>query len=288
MIINNESVLSYFIPHPHTHQKAKLLHWHYFIIYILLFMLLQVGINLVNLYKPGVLGIESSITVPQIINDTNIQREKNGLNPLKESKDLDSAAYSKAKDMFAEDYWAHYSPSGKDPWSFILSSGYKFSYAGENLARNFYNSADVVTAWMNSPSHRENILNPHYQDIGIAVVPGTLLGEKTTLVVQMFGTPYSPISAVPQITPVPIHLIAQNKPITVNNNYQGRPLVDPSMVSKMFSLIILGGLGILIILDYLILRKRGVIRISAHHFAQLSLLVLAIVAILVAKVGAII
>ena len=141
--------------------------------------------DLVSIYKPGVLGVESNISVEEIVNDTNIERQKTGLPPLTLNSNLSTAAKLKADNMFAENYWAHFSPSGKDPWGFINSAGYKFSYAGENLARNFYNPEDVVKAWMASASHRENILNPKYQDIGIAVEEGILQGQKTTLIVQM-------------------------------------------------------------------------------------------------------
>jgi hypothetical protein len=89
--------------------------------------------------------------------------------------------------MFSNNYWAHFSPQGKSPWDFIVGAGYTYTLAGENLAKNFNDSVGVVDAWMNSPSHRENLLKPGYKEIGFAVVNGTLNGEETTLVVQMFG-----------------------------------------------------------------------------------------------------
>src|SRR3989344_6111174 len=149
-----KSLFYLFIPHPQTHQKAHLLSWHFLVIYILLFMFLKVGLDLVGIYKPGVLGVDSNITATQIIEDTNIERAKNNLPSLIENQALSNAAKLKAQNMFAENYWAHFSPSGKDPWEFMLNSGYKFSFAGENLARNFASADDVVKAWMNSPSHK--------------------------------------------------------------------------------------------------------------------------------------
>src|SRR5688500_3439353 len=139
-------LLHYFLPHPHTHQKAKLLSWHFFFIYVLLFILLRVVLDIVSIYQPGVLGVDSNITVSEVIDQTNQQREKLNLSTLKESDLLNQAAKAKALNMLEENYWAHYAPSGKDPWSFIIGSGYKFSYAGENLARNFYTSDEVVKA----------------------------------------------------------------------------------------------------------------------------------------------
>ena len=46
-----------------------------------------------------------------------------------------------------------------------------------------------MTAWMNSPTHRDNVLRKDFTEVGFAVVDGTLGGEQTTLVVQMFGKP---------------------------------------------------------------------------------------------------
>ncbi|NMB56617.1 hypothetical protein GYA19_01610, partial [Candidatus Beckwithbacteria bacterium] len=59
-------------------------------------------------------------------------------------------------------------------------------------AKDFDNAKDLVAAWMNSPNHKANILNSNYQDIGIAVVMGDFKGEETILIVQMFGTEFTP------------------------------------------------------------------------------------------------
>src|SRR3989338_676493 len=187
----------FFLPHPETHKKAHLLSFKALAVYILFFLMLSLTFRATNVYKPGVLGVESSISQSEVIRLTNIEREKNGLRAVSEDPRLNAAAMEKAKNMFEENYWAHFSPSGKDPWGFINGAGYKFSYAGENLAKSFYQSDEVVKAWMASRTHRENILNKHYLNIGIAVLEGTLNGEKTTLVVQEFGTPVD--TAIAQI-----------------------------------------------------------------------------------------
>lgn len=287
----------YFLPHRETHKKAKLLSWHYLIIYALLFVLLRTSIEAVNVFRPGVLGIESSVTSQRIIEDTNRQRQALGLSALSENAALDSAAQMKAKNMFEENYWAHFSPSGKDPWTFILNSGYKFSYAGENLARNFYNSDDVVKAWMNSPAHKDNLLNPNYQDIGVAVVDGVLNGQKTTLVVQMFGKPYQALAAIPQVkvgpqeVQVPVEEVAQDRPVYVagvQNSLAAqtvKPVLDPYLIIRIAGMSLILFIGTLIALDFLILRKRGVFRFSSHHFAHLGFLAAAGASLLLTQVG---
>src|SRR3972149_9762200 len=96
--------------------------------------------------------------------------------------------------MFQENYWSHYSPDGKTPWDVILGAGYKYEYAGENLAKNFLFSNGFVDAVMNSTTHRDNLLKKEYTEVGYAIVNGTLNGEQTTLVVQEFGKPMTSVS----------------------------------------------------------------------------------------------
>lgn len=136
----------------------------------------------------NILGFSSTITTSTVVEHTNLERQRLGLPPLRLDGVLSQAAAAKASDMFADQYWAHFSPSGETPWDFMKSAGYRYTVAGENLARDFMETDDMVRAWMNSPTHRENIVNDRYSDIGIAVVNGTLNGVETTLVVQMFGT----------------------------------------------------------------------------------------------------
>ena len=170
---------NWFLPHKDTHKKAHLISWEAILIYVLFFMLLQVGFSIISYTKPGVLGITANIDQKKVIELTNIEREKKGLPPVLENEALDKAARLKAENMFSENYWAHFAPSGKTPWDFILGAGYHFTFAGENLAKNFYSSDEVVAAWMASPTHRDNLLNSHYKDIGIAVTEGILNGQKT-------------------------------------------------------------------------------------------------------------
>lgn len=142
-----------------------------------------------------ILGYATNITVDQVVAQTNQQRSAVGLAPLQFSGVLSSAAQAKAQDMFSNNYWAHVSPSGKQPWDFIREAGYSYQAAGENLARDFYQTDTMMGAWMASPTHKANIVNTKYSQIGVAVVNGTLEGTETTLVVQMFGNPVGATAA---------------------------------------------------------------------------------------------
>lgn len=123
----------------------------------------------------------------EIIKLTNEERKAHGLSILLESDQLNEAAGKKAEDMFQQNYWKHISPGGKTPWQFIKESGYQYLFAGENLARGYITAKDTVLAWMESPGHRDNILNADYNEIGVAVKTGILTGNKTVLSVQEFG-----------------------------------------------------------------------------------------------------
>jgi hypothetical protein len=150
-----------------------------------------------------ILGYASSITPAQVVELTNAQRAQVGLAPLSLNSKLTSAALSKGQDMFNDQYWAHIAPDGKEPWSFIGEAGYSYRVAGENLARDFSNTGDMMGAWMRSPTHKANIINSRYQEIGIAVIDGVLGGHETTLVVQMFGSPQQVAAVVTPKAPEP-------------------------------------------------------------------------------------
>jgi len=187
--MKNKGLFSLFLPGRHNYYRARLLHLPVLAMMVFVFLLFHTSFSLLALSRPAVLGYSSEITPAKIIELTNKEREKNGLGLLKNNSLLNEAARRKAADMFAFDYWAHESPTGRKPWDFFKEVHYDYVYAGENLARDFYRSEAVVAAWMASPTHRENILNGKYQEIGVAVVDGVLNGVETTLVVQLFGTP---------------------------------------------------------------------------------------------------
>lgn len=135
---------------------------------------------------------EVILSQEEIIKETNLQREKNGLLPLKENSILNLMAQKKIEDMFKYQYFSHYSPSGKRVADLAKDFNYEFLIVGENLAMgNFSSEKDLVASWMESPGHRENILNPKYQEIGVAVQKGFFEGKIVWMAVQHFATPLS-------------------------------------------------------------------------------------------------
>lgn len=140
-------------------------------------------------FRIGVLDSLSAIYASVLVNLTNQNRAAANISELTVNPLLEKAAQMKADDMAAKGYFAHNTPSGLTPWYWIQQAGYKYTYAGENLAVNFQESSDVETAWMNSPGHFLNIMNPKYTEIGIATSTGIYKGRTAIFVVQMFGSP---------------------------------------------------------------------------------------------------
>ena len=112
----------------------------------------------------------------------NKQRTQNGLSPLKENSELQRVARIKAQDMVNNNYFSHTSPTYGSPFDMMKSFKISYNTAGENIAGNTSNSA-AVTAWMNSPGHKANILNGNFNQTGIGVVKGSKYGK---IYVQMF------------------------------------------------------------------------------------------------------
>lgn len=162
--------------------------------------------NLTTANSMQVLGYATNISVGDLHAISNTQRTNNGIAALGLNGALSQAATAKAQHMFANNYWAHTAPDGTSPWTFISNAGYSYTIAGENLAKNFSTSAGVVNGWMNSPSHRANVLKAGYTEVGYGVVNGTLQGEQTTLVVALYAAPYvapAPAPAPPEPAPAP-------------------------------------------------------------------------------------
>lgn len=151
----------------------------------------------------------SSAVLPAVVVDkTNQERQGESLAPLVRNTVLDAAAKQKAEDMAKNGYFAHYSPTGISPWHWFNEAGYQYVHAGENLAVHFTDSKAVVEAWMRSPTHRANIVNQNYREIGVGTAQGTYEGYDTIFVVQLFGTPgqvaaTEPVETAIAIAPVP-------------------------------------------------------------------------------------
>lgn len=283
-----------FVPHPHNNHKPSLLHNSSLFVLLGLFIMFQSAISIYSKLRPGVLGYASAISPTAIVQLTNAQRSAVNLNELKMNDQLNQAALAKATDMFEKGYWAHNAPDGTEPWYFVNSAGYKYLHAGENLARDFSSPETIVTAWMNSPSHKLNLLSPKYQDIGVAVMDGSLNGVETTIVVQMFGTSsqVSPeIKAartefVPKaVAEEPIPTIATVKQIAISPFVEKISPYDLSR-SVSFSFIII--ITLTLAIDWFVVWRRNIVRISGKTWAHLTYMATILLIIFFLKQGLII
>lgn len=221
-----------FIPKESNNYRAKALHLNFLTFYLIAALSLTFAVKMLN-QSSNTLGVATDITVDKLYELTNQQRSTFGLGTLTYNDQLADAARQKAADMFAKNYWAHFGPNGETPWNFITSAGYKYEYAGENLAKNFLFSDGVVQAWMDSPSHRENMLKSDYTDVGFAVVNGQLNGEDTTLVVQMFGKPLTSAlvrdtNAQDRAEVIPTSVPAKPKEIVINSPQDFNNAIAPA------------------------------------------------------------
>lgn len=175
-----------FIPSSENNYRPSFFESRFLFYALFLILVLRLLVIPLVLYLPTS-HFFAEVTKTALFDSINDERAVQGLGLLKNDFQLDGAAYAKAQNMLEEGYFAHTSPEGINPWHWLRNQGYRYQYAGENLAIGFLNSREVTKAWMDS-AHRQNILDPNYEDMGLAVVQGEFQGQETTLVVQLFGT----------------------------------------------------------------------------------------------------
>lgn len=298
-----EKLAHFLLPRQSNNHRAKLIHSSTLVAISFLFILTQVALHVVETKTGKVLGYAANISATEVERLTNIERSNNGLPSLTDNPVLDKAALAKGQDMLAKGYWAHVAPDGKEPWTFFVSAGYEYKYAGENLARDFPDATSAVNAWMASPTHKENLLSPNYKEIGIGIVEGKLSGVDTTIIVQFFGTkladsiPLQPVakaaestpspSALPSIVPVSIANIKTPEPV------RAEPLIASKQISafditRYFSFALVGSLIVIVAIDGYIINKRKIFRIAGHFPAHVAFLGMILLIVIIAKVGRII
>ena len=271
----------YFIPQERNNYRASVLKPNFLLFLLVAYLLNQSIIKTLTITKPGILGYSSEITAQKVFDQTNIERQKVGLSPLIYNETLSKSAKAKAEDMFINDYWAHNSPQGKTPWTFFDQAGYKYSIAGENLAKDFDNTDSLMKAWMASPTHKANIIHDRYQEIGIAVVNGTLGGIKTTLVVQHFGTPIN-VSVASKNTTQSIIETNTNSNILGNSNQK---MISPLFLSKIFATLIFVSLTIILFIDGYLTVKKNIHRFTGSTVGHIGFLVFIFLLILYNQQG---
>lgn len=170
-----------------------------------------------------VIGQNKDIGANEIIELTNKQRELLNAQPLAVNIDLMNAAQAKAENMAKEQYFSHNLPDGSAPWKFITDTGYSYLEAGENLAMTNQANDSVVNGWMNSPAHKDNVINKNFTDTGIGVAYfGAYQGYKNAyVVVAFYAKPGSdaniPVNVQPTYPAGEMEIVSNDK---INQPYQ--------------------------------------------------------------------
>lgn len=170
-----------------------------------------------------------ALSASQLIALTNTQRSASGLAPLAVNSKLNASAAAKARHMDTQGYWAHTAPDGTSPWTFVRSAGYAYTVVGENLAKDFSSDQAVVAAWMGSATHRANILNPRFKDVGIAIYGSIVVAHYgATAAASSVSNPKPavPNTTVPQSKPKP-QPAKNNKPVAA----KPKPTAAPKPVA---------------------------------------------------------
>lgn len=153
----------------------------------------------------------SDLTPGRIIYLTNGKRIGAGALVVTANQLLEKAALEKADAIFAAQTFQH-SLDGKKFSHWVSAAGYKYEIIGENLAINFQTAAGTIKAWENSLTHKQNLFNPDFTEIGVAVKEGNFQGYPTTLVVQIFGRPAPAQTPPPKFPAVTGHQQNQLRP----------------------------------------------------------------------------
>ncbi len=183
-----QKIKNHFVPHDGNDFQPHLLRHQSTTFFLLLIILVELALVVRVFILPANQNFLASVLPSVLTEMTNAERAQSGLVTLAENPLLVKAAQMKAEDMVLHGYFAHTTPDGKTPWYWLEEVEYDYRYAGENLAVNFFESEQVARAWMNSASHRANIIKPEYREIGIAVASGLYQGQSSVFVVQFFGT----------------------------------------------------------------------------------------------------
>ncbi|OGH11940.1 MAG: hypothetical protein A2857_05830 [Candidatus Levybacteria bacterium RIFCSPHIGHO2_01_FULL_36_15] len=303
-----EFLVHIFVPHQKNNHRAKLLHNSSIFFLIVFLLAANFFFGILKKQNPDILGVSYSVSDVDILSLTNQIRQENGLSLLNLNNELSQAAEEKAKDMFSKNYWAHFAPDGTSPWYFIKNTNYNYIYAGENLAKGFTSSQDVVNAWMNSPSHKENMLSGKYKDVGFAVLRGNLSGEDTVLVVEMFGSTETPAFAQVQQPKniesytskttadnnqkVPVQKSTAKKiqnPILGENSNKNavftEPLIDSLATSKNLIIFVFSVFLLTLLVDLIVIERKKIPRLVGHNLDHIMLIFLFILFVIFENYG---
>lgn len=317
-----EALGHYLYPRHTNNFRARLIHSTSIIVIAVCLIIYQVTLQVFPVTGLRVLGYAANISPSEVIRLTNVKRAESGTPALVSNSSLESAARAKGEHMLANNYWAHVAPDGTEPWKFFVDAGYKYRFAGENLARDFSNPQSAVDAWMASPTHKDNLLSSKYNEIGVAVVEGDLGGVEATIIVQLFGTkladstsqtPIAEARAATEVTPTPVLTstptptliptptiaaapVAEISPVPPENQVTGPAateeeaggfgvLISPFNTTRVVSLITIVSLLTVMVIDGYVVWRKKTPRVGGRTLAHMAFLGMILAVALIARAG---
>lgn len=240
----------FFIASPENDFRPPMLSYRAFLIYGLLLLILRLLLGALPAQSSAV----ESGTLMALINQ---ERTRRNLASLPAHPALVTAAAAKSQDMIDRDYFAHVDPDGNYVWGRIIAAGYTpYKILGENLAIDFSTSEGMIKAWLDSPTHRANLLHPEFVHQGLTALYGDYQGRYTNLTASLFGAlavsgktttrpKPSPSPPPPTPPPAPIYATPQTPPPAAPQ--PSSPTTPPSARAYSASRVIFTVFGIILL-----------------------------------------
>lgn len=117
-------------------------------------------------HPPQLIARSQGNSSRQLLSLINAERQKVGAPPLRINAKLTQAALGHSQDMASRNFFSHTGSNGSESWNRISARGYNAITDAENIAAGQSTSAAVIQTWLNSPPHKQNMLNPQYTEVG--------------------------------------------------------------------------------------------------------------------------
>ena len=188
----------FFIPHAGNNYQPQSLHPKRLLFHVASVIVVKLMLFLLVFFYPMTAWMTPDVSAGEgrkIIALTNTLRKSLALEPLTENQKLNQAAVKKVEDMLINQYFAHQSPQGHDLEYFLKLAAYNnYLTVGENLAIGYSDASEVMTAWKNSPTHYNNLVDPNFKEIGVALAGGLYQEQDTVFTAQYFGLPQAAVA----------------------------------------------------------------------------------------------
>jgi len=198
--VQDKKLKDFFIPHAGNRHAPHILHPKRAIFYSAFFVIIKLMVFVTIMLIPAQAYLLPDILMNQekeLIKMINDLRAQNNLPTLSVNNILEKSAQLKADDMAQNGYFSHDGPDGRDFQYFLRQAGYEYKLAGENLAMGFNSAQDVMDAWIKSPLHYQNLIDPDFIETGFGLSSGEYKKRETVFIANHFGQPTAYVKLLP-------------------------------------------------------------------------------------------